>query len=616
MRKTINGIPACWWKEKKAAKPECPLAKMPPVLQPWLRVLAFGGLGVLLAGWIGFAQVSSPPSPDVILINGKIITVDAQDSLAQAVAIHDGKIVAVGTNEQIRKLASQYARVIDLHGRTATPGLIDTHCHFDATDELYAINLSSVKSVAEAVELVREKVASAKPGEWVHGAGWDEGKLSERRYITAADLDQVSPNNPVWLTHTTGHYGVANSAALRLAKISRETKDPKAGTIDRAPDGTPTGVLKETAMQPVRTLIPDYTREEQRNGLLKMMADFNAEGMTAAKDPGTEGIRWDLYRELLDQNKSTVRIFALFYGGRDMDSARETLGRLKSEPKPPQSLGDGMLLAGGVKLFMDGSGGARTAWVYDPWFKDGKPDTTADGQPNTGYPNIDPATYREMVKLFHDTGVHVSTHAVGDRAIDWVVDTYDLLLGKTPTKHLRHGIIHCNIPTDHAMATMARLERDYDSGYPETQAPFLWWIGDIYHASFGTKREQRLMPYKTYTQKGILWAGGSDYFVTPFPARYGLWASIARQTSGGVRPFGTAEAVDIHTALKSYTIWAAHQLFLEDRIGSLEPGKDADIAVWDRDPYSVPTDAIKDLHCELTLLRGRVVYDASATKSR
>jgi predicted amidohydrolase YtcJ len=248
--------------------------------------------------------------------------------------------------------------------------------------------------------------------------------------------------------------------------------------------------------------------------------------------------------------------------------------------------------------------------------KNGQPDTSADGRPNTGYPNIDPATYREMVKLFHDQGVHVSTHAVGDRAIDWVVDTYDDLLKQTPTKHLRHGIIHCNIPTDHAITTMSRLERDYDAGYPETQAPFLWWIGEIYHASFGTKREQRLMPYKTYMQKGIPWAGGSDYFVTPFPARYGLWASVARQTPGGAQPFGTAEAVDIHAALKSYTIWAAHQLFLEDQIGSLEPGKDADIAVWDRDLYSIPTDAIKDLRCELTLLGGTIVYDASATKSK
>ncbi len=161
---------------------------------------------------------------------------------------------------------------------------------------------------------------------------------------------------------------------------------------------------------------------------------------------------------------------------------------------------------------------------------------------------------------------------------------------------------------------MARLQRDYDSGYPETQAPFMWWIGDIYAASFGAKREQRLMPYKTYTQKNIKWAGGSDYFVTPFPARYGLWSSIIRRTLSGSQPFGTAESVDIHTALKSYTIWAAHQLFLEDRIGSLELGKDADIAVWDRDLYSIPADDIKNMHCELTLLRGRVVYSAPDSK--
>ena len=559
---------------------------------------------------------AAPASSDLILINGKIITVDAHDSVAQAMAIREGKIFAVGTNAEIRKLALKNARTIDLHGRTATPGLIDTHCHFDATDDLYAINLSKVTSIAEAVELVRKKVVSAKPGEWIQGAGWDEGKLSEHRYITAVDLDSVSPNNPVWLTHTTGHYGVANSAALSIAKITRETKDPDAGTIDRSSNGTPTGVLKETAMEPVRRLIPHYTREQQRDGLLKMMADFNAEGMTAAKDPGTEGIRWDLYRELLNENQSTVRIFALLYGGRDMDSARKTLARLEAQPKPPQSLGDGMLLSGGVKLYMDGSGGGRTAWVYDAWLKNGKPDTTADGKPNTGYPNIDPSVYREMVKLFHDAGIHVSTHAVGDRAIDWVVDTYADLLKQNPTKHLRHGIIHCNIPSDHAIDTMARLQRDYDAGYPETQAPFMWWIGDIYHASFGAAREERLMPYKTFTQKRILWAGGSDYFVTPFPARYGLWASIARETSSGSQPFGTAESVDIHTALKSYTIWAAHQLFLEDRIGSLEPGKDADIAVWDRDPYSVPAGSIKDMRCELTLLRGKVVYDAAATKSK
>ena len=549
-------------------------------------------------------------APDLLLVNGKIITVDAHDSIAQAILIHDGKIVAVGSNEEIRKRAPRTAQAIDLHGRTATPGLIDTHCHFDQTAALYGVELSKISKVSEAVEMVRQRVATRKPGEWVTGTGWDEGKLTDHRYITAADLDKVSPDNPVWLTHTTGHYGVANSYALRLAKISRDTKDPDSGTIDRDADGAPTGVLKERAQDLVTNLIPPFTKQQERNGLLQMMADFNSEGMTAAKDPGIEPERWDLYQEILHDNKSTVRVFALFHGGRTVDSARKTLALLKQQPKPPQSFGDGMLMAGGVKLFMDGSGGGRTAWVYDPWFKN----ATQVDDANTGYPNIEPLVYRQMVKLFHDAGIHVSTHAVGDRAIDWVVDTYAELLKENPTKHLRHGIIHCNIPTDHALETIARLQRDYDAGYPETQAPFMWWIGDIYGASFGAKRDARLMPYKTYMDKGIIWSGGSDFFVTPFPARYGLWSSIVRKTLKGTygsQPFGTAESVDIHTALKSYTIWAAHQLFLEDRIGSLEPGKDADIAVWDRDIYSIPTDDIKDMHCELTLLRGRVVYHAA-----
>lgn len=545
---------------------------------------------------------------DLLLINGNIITVDAKDFVAQALAIQNGKIVAVGSNDQVRKHAAKNARIIDLHGRTATPGMIDSHCHFDQTTSIYDLDLSNIKSVAEAVELVRQKVAHTPPNVWIQGAGWDESKLAELRYIYASDLDKVSLVNPVWLAHTTGHYGVANSQALRLAKVTAGTKNPPAGIIDRDSQGRPTGVLKEDpAMNLVVNLIPPHSHDQQRNGLQKMMADFNKEGMTAAKDPGILPERWDIYRELLKENKSTVRIFALFLGGTTMDSARATLSRLQQQPKPPQSFGDGMLLSGGVKIFMDGSGGGRTAWVYEPWHKK----STEIDTGNTGYPALDTATYQQMVKLFHDAGFHVSTHAVGDRAIDWVVDAYATVLKEKPTNGLRHGVIHCNIPTDHAIATMAALQKKFDAGYPETQAPFLWWIGDTYAGTFGAQRDSRLMPYKTYVEKGIVWAGGSDYPVTPFPARYGLWSSVVRKTLNGVygsQPFGTAESVDIHVALKSYTIWAAHQLFLEDRVGSLEPGKDADIAVWDRDLYSIPSDDLKNLKCELTLLRGKVVY--------
>lgn len=552
-----------------------------------------------------FATPAFSQSSDLILVNGKVITVDVKDSIAQGVAIHDGKVTAVGSNDEIRKLAPKGARIIDLHGLTITPGLIDTHCHFDETSVLYDITLSEVTSIKDVVELVRKKAATLKPGEWIRGAGWDEAKFAERRYITAADLDAVAPNNPIWLQHTTGHYGVANSYAFRLAKVNAETKDPEAGIVVRDDRGQPSGVLKETAMDLITNIVPPYTHEQRRNGLLRIMADFNREGMTAAKDPGIAPEDWKLYEELLNEKKSTVRVFALIRGGRTMESARAAFAQLQTQPKPPESLGDGMLFSGGVKLFMDGSGGGRTAWVYEPWYKDGK----YDGN-NTGYPNIEPPVYHDIVKLFHDAGYHVSTHAVGDRAIDTVVDTYAALLKEKPTKGLRHGIIHANIPTDHAIDTMARLQRDYDAGYPETQPPFMWWIGNLYVASFGPKREARLMPYKTYTQKNIIWAAGSDFFVTPFPARYGLWSSVVRKTQTGTQPFGLSESVDIHTALKSYTIWAAHQLFLENRVGSIEVGKEADLAVWDRDLYSVPSDELRNLKCKLTLLHGQIVFQS------
>ena len=559
----------------------------------------------------GTTQTPRPSPADLVLMNGSIVTADAADTVAQALAVTGGRIVAVGSADRIAALAGPRTRVIDLHGRTATPGLIDSHVHFSEADALYTVDLGdlSVKRIDDVLKRVGDRVATASKGEWVRGRGWDEGKLAERRYVTAADLDKVSPNNPVWLTHTTGHYGVANSAALRIAGVTKDTKDPPAGTIDRDAQGNPTGVMKEAATGLVTRHIPPLSREQEKNGIVKIVGDFNREGMTGAKDPGIGPEKWELYRELLAEGRLTVRVFALWSGGTTLESAREALAHANANPKPPASLGNGRLLSGGVKLFMDGSGGARTAWMYDDWNKN----FSGKDAGNAGYPNIPPDRYRQIVTLLHDAGVHVSTHAIGDRAIDWVVDTYDQVLRAKPTHGLRHGIIHANTPTDHAIDTMARLQREFDAGYPELQAPFMWWLGDNYAGNLGAERGLRLEPLHTYVVRGIKWGGGSDYDVTPFPARYSLWTSVARRTLNGTygaTPFGTTESVDIKAALRSHTIWAAHQMFLDDRIGSIEPGKDADIAVWDRNPYTVPTERLKDLKCELTLLQGVVVYES------
>jgi len=571
--------------------------------------VGIAAVAIALVAVIASAFAPAQTSADLILVNGTVITVDAADSIAQGVAVSGGKIVAVGGSRDMRALANGRTQVIDLHGRTVTPGLIDTHVHFSETADLFSINLSDVAitKIDDVVKRVAEKVATAKRGEWIRGSGWDEGKLAERRYVLASDLDKVAPNNPVWLEHTTGHYGVANSYALKLAEVRKVTPDPPAGTIDRDVQGNPTGVMKEAAQGLVTRLVPPFTRDQQRQGLVKMIEDFNKEGMTGAKDPGIGQQKWDLYAELLKEGKLTVRMFALWSGARRLEDNAQVLASVQAHPKAAASIGDGVLISGGVKMFMDGSGGARTAWMHEEWNRN----FTDKDAGNVGYPATPPDAYRRIVADLHNAGVHVSTHAIGDRAIDWVVDTYDQVLAAKPTRGLRHGIIHANTPTDHAIDVMARLQKQYDAGYPESQAEFMWWIGDNYAANLGRPRVFRLKPFRTYTQKGIIWAGGSDYGVTPFPARYGLWSTVARKTLNGRfggTPFGTAESVDVRTALRSYTIWAAHQLFLENRIGSIEVGKDADLAVWDRNLYTVPTDALKDLKCEMTLFRGAIVY--------
>jgi predicted amidohydrolase YtcJ len=373
-------------------------------------------------------------------------------------------------------------------------------------------------------------------------------------------------------------------------------------------------------MRPVTSLIPPVTFEQMRQGILYIQQVLHSEGMTAVKDPDIYLLHWDAYKSLLDQGQLKERICVLWHAGSTLESARKALAEINAVPRLPSTLGDNRLLSCGAKIYMDGSGGARTGWVYDDWLRNATtPDVTSSGGGNRGYPQIDPAVYREMVRLFHQNSVPVGTHAVGDRAMDWVVDTYALVEQEQPQSGLRHSIIHANLPTPHALDVMANLQRKYDAGYPEMQPEFLWWIGDIYAASYGPKRGQRLEPFRSLQSRGILWSGGSDYFVTPVAARFGLWASIVRQTAKstyGLKPFGTAESVDIHTALRSYTAWGARQMFLEDKIGTLEVGKRADIAVWDRDLYSVSNEQIKDLKCLMTLLDGEVIYtsdDSSVT---
>ena len=566
----------------------------------------------------GVAQGEAPA--DRVLTGGRVLTVDAEDRVAQAIAIQDGRIVAVGTDAEIARFIGPATERIELAGRTATPGLIDAHVHFSQAGLLRLTHIDlafpQVRRIADAARLVAERAASARAGDWILGRGWDEGKLEERRYLYAADLDATSGGHPVWLMHTTGHYGVANTAALKIAGITRDTPDPPGGVIDRDAAGEPTGVLKETAMALVSQLVPATDRGRLRDAIRAMAQEFNRECMTGAKEPGLgRGFvhdfadaldNWNAYREVLADGALTVRIFALWRSPYSLAEARDLAARIAPFGRPQDSTAD-RLVSGGVKIFADGSGGARTAWMHQDWNRD----RTGVDAGNRGEPTVDAELLRSLISFYHDQGLHVGVHAIGDRAIDWVVDSFALALDRKPAHGLRHSVIHANIPTDHAMAAMAAMQREFDAGYPEPSANFTWWIGDTYAGNFGVERSRRLNPFASFAKRGIHWAGGSDYFVTPFPARYGIWASMTREPLLGVYggdPFGRAEAVDARAALRSYTIWAAHQLFMDERTGSLETGKRADIAVWDTDFYTAAPAAIKDARCEMTLLDGAVVW--------
>jgi predicted amidohydrolase YtcJ len=571
--------------------------------------------GILLAAglaaqtWSFSVHARDTAPADMVLVNGQLITVDPKDSVAQALAIRHGKIIRLGTDREVRRLIGLKTTVIDLHGRAATPGLIDAHAHVLNTGlvELFEIDLSHAASIAEITGALAKRMAKARAGEWVVGSGWDEGKLLERRYPTAEELDAAAPGNPVWLENGTGHYGVANSAALKLAGIDAKTAAPLAGTIEHNADGKPTGVLKETAAALVTRLIPDTTFEQRREAIKHMLHRLHAEGMTGFKDPNILQSDWPAYRSLAAEGALDANVCVLFASGTTMDEAGETLRWIRAAQDDVEALPHTSLRVCGAKIFMDGSGAAPTAWMYQEWNRN----RTEVAVGNRGYPQIDPAIFRQQVHLFVDADVGIGVHAIGDRAIDWVVDSFAEALAKHPRKGLRLSIIHANTPTDHAIGVMAELQKRYDSGIPESQAGFTWWIGDIYAANLGPERSLRLNPFRSYLRQGVIWAGGSDSPVTPIEARYGLWASIARETLKGTfgkTPFGTQEAVDIHAALRSYTAWAARQISADQDAGSLEVGKSADVAVWDRNPYTIPTAALKDMVCDMTIFRGRIVF--------
>jgi predicted amidohydrolase YtcJ len=573
-----------------------------------MQKLAVSG-ALALALVAGSAGAKAPLAADMVLHHGTILTVDAKDRVVQAMAIRGGRIVALGSDKAVRAYIGKRTKVIDLAGRTATPGMIDAHAHAlgGGIDEVANLQLGEASSVADFLARVKARAAELPPGAWVTGSGWNESRIAEHRPPSLAELDAVSAGHPVALGNTTGHYTLVNSAVLVLAGITAATPDPAGGRYDKDASGALNGVLYDSAQDVLDKLVPPVDAATRDKGLKHLIEGALAEGLTGFKDPGIDRVGWDVYARAAKAAPLPIHACTLVSARTDMMTARAAVDDYRQRKQEVAAMKGRNLDVCGVKIFLDGSGAGRTAWMYKPFETD-----ASHANPGTGFPMMATESYRAMVTLFTKAGIPIGTHAIGDRAIDTVVDAYADALKAAPKVGLRHSLIHANLPTEHAIDVMAELQKTYDAGYPEAQAEFLWFLGDALAAGWGPERSQKMMPYATYVKRGVLYSDGSDYPVTPYAPRYGLWSSVAREPDGdrfGKAPFGTAEAVDIHTAMKSHTIWAARQLFLEKQTGSLEVGKLADVAVWDRNPYAVPTAVLKDMRCMMTLFGGKVVFE-------
>jgi len=525
---------------------------------------------------------------DLVLLNGAIITMDRCKRIVDAVAVRDGLILAAGSEPEVRRLTGPRTEVIDLDGRTVTPGLVNTHDHFLehglSSAFIVDIRYPRARSIEEIVGLLEERVKKAEPGQWVLGNVWDETLLEERRFPTRRDLDPVSSDNPVYIRRVF-QMGVANTRALELAGVTRGTPDPEFGVIERDGEGELTGLLRGRAMELVDAAIA-WSMDDKLRAIRQACSDFHAVGFTMVVEPGLMSEDIEAFRESHRRGELTVRTLIQVGFLRSPEQTRWVVENYSVG-------GDDTLRITGLKMAIDGGVGPRTALFYEGY---------ADRPEVHGVQSLEADALKEMVLIGHMNGFQIAVHAIGDKAIDITMDAIEYAQRKSPRPDPRHQVVHCYFPTERALKQIKGL-----GVMVNTQTPFIYFLGDSFLEALGPTRCRSCMPVKTLTELGIPVGISHDATVTPPLPNIGLYASVARRTIKG-RVLGTEEAVDPYTALGFYTMPAAVHTFMEDRIGSLEAGKYADLAVWNLNPLEVEPERLRDWRCLMTFGGGRLVH--------
>jgi hypothetical protein len=558
----------------------------------------------LLLFFAAQAREAAPPRADAIFIHGNIYTgvVDKAAFNAikrvQAVAVRGDRIQAVGENAEILKLKGPNTQIIELGGKFVMPGFNDAHAHLsEGGFQALHVNLVGTKSLDEFRERIRANVASAAPGAWILGGGWDENLWPVKTVPTRWDVDEVSARHPVFLERVDGHIAVANTRALQLASITIASRDPKGGKIDRDANGQPTGILRETARQAITDAIPPPTHDERRAAMERALAEAARWGVTSVQDNSGDWDDFHVLEEIEKDGKLTARISEWL-------PFNDSVAQLETKRKA-HSASDPMLRTGMLKGFMDGSLGSHTAALIEPY---------ADDPKNSGLPRYDAPKLNEMTKERVLAGFQVGFHAIGDKGAQMALDAFAEAEKAAKEKKVRaaNGGEDYRLRIEHAqVVTPLQVVRFRDLKVIASMQP-CHLLSDMKwaQARLGEKRAAYSYAWAEFLKRGVALAFGTDYPVESISPFRGLYAATTRKSEDGKQEYFSEQKISMDQAIAAYTSGSAFAQFDEKQKGLIVPGMFADFVVLDRDVTAVLPQKLLETHVLRTVVGGKTVYEA------
>ena len=531
---------------------------------------------------------------DVIFHNGVVITANDTDEIAEAVAVSGKDIVYCGDEAGVWELRGGDTEVIDLAGRTLMPGFIDSHIHFSSLGlkkgPIIDSNFEKIKSVEELLDAVRDAARSKKPGEWIVLSGYDHNKLLEQRHPTLKELDEAAPENPVRCVRCCAHMGVYNSLALEAGGISDASGFSEGEVV--VENGELTGLLKENAHMYMGRFVK-FAPEELREGIRIADHETLRQGITSVCDAGNDGTdAWKTMKEMAESREIKTRIRCMIFdlAGKDENirAINEFILKEKKEFGDSEYFG-----AGPVKIMIDGSSSGPSSATRQPYSHDSE---------LKGILVWEQDEINDMIKMIHDDGLQATAHAVGDKAVEMVVNAMEKAQAENPRENARHRIEHCGIVDEELIARIKKL-----GIVPVANPGFIERNGKDYNRFYGD-RVNYMFPLRSFRDEDIVTAVGSDAPVVPENPMNGIYGAIARKDGFTGEPVGEGQRVSLLEAVKMYTYNGAYACFEENIKGSIEEGKRADMIVLSDDILKVPEEEIRNVTVDLTMVDGEIVY--------